>query len=392
MILYGTNLIKKIRTEFDNATNRIWIAVPFIGEWTAVKKIMGTKWISNNNLNLKILTDIRNDDFINPETIKQFLHKGEVKTLPGLHAKIYIIDNSVFITSANLTGTAFSKRYEICEYFAITDKHDILNVFNEWWNESKNVASDWQPTKNNNARQSDNDAGNTAGLKKLWNLPESSIVVRNFKDYQDNIVLYNHFLKIYNKDTDRLLPKLTKYHELDAFLNYLFHEDEDKPSHEYLEKQFRKLTDNQRLLEVKKYKAKFKKWLKSRPTFEDYRKNRILSVQNRLDNKKIAQLNDKSLIEVVDTLHTMNSHALNRFRFLNPKNNKLETIKDSFNILLHDSSPIEERMEKCNENLKFFGKSSIRELVSWYYPDKYPIMNRNSNCGLKFFGYDIDTY
>ncbi|MBS4012823.1 MAG: hypothetical protein KGZ97_03545, partial [Bacteroidetes bacterium] len=70
----------------------------------------------------------------------------------------------------------------------------------------------------------------------------------------------------------------------------------------------------------------------------------------------------------------------------------IETIKDSFNILLHDSSPIEERMEKCNENLKFFGKSSIRELVSWYYPDKYPIMNRNSNCGLKFFGYDIDTY
>ncbi|MBS3999305.1 MAG: hypothetical protein KGZ71_02350, partial [Desulfobulbaceae bacterium] len=64
-------MIKKIRTEFDNATNRIWIAVPFIGEWTAVKKIMGTKWISNNNLNLKILTDIRNDDFINPETIKQ---------------------------------------------------------------------------------------------------------------------------------------------------------------------------------------------------------------------------------------------------------------------------------------------------------------------------------
>ena len=54
---------------------------------------------------------------------------------------------------------------------------------------------------------------------------------------------------------DRLLPKLTKYHELDAFLNYLFHEDEDKPSHDYLEKQFRKLTDNQRLLEVKKYKS-----------------------------------------------------------------------------------------------------------------------------------------
>jgi len=219
MILFGDNLISKIRAEFDNVKNRIWIAVPFIGEWTAVKKIMGTNWISNNNLNVKILTDIRNDAFLNPETVKQFLHKGEVKTLPGLHAKIYIIDNSVFITSANLTGTAFFKRYEICEYFPITDKHDILNVFTEWWNKSKYVNSDWQPNKNKNARQSDNDAGNIAGLKKLWNLPESSIKVRNFKDYQDNILLYNHLMKIYNRDSDRLLPKLSEYHELDAFLN-----------------------------------------------------------------------------------------------------------------------------------------------------------------------------
>lgn len=392
MILYGTNLIKKIRTEFDSATNRIWITVPFIGDWTAVKKIMGTKWISNNNLDMKIITDIRNDDFINPETIKQFLHKGEVKTLPGLHAKIYIIDNSVFITSANLTGTAFSRRYEICEYFTINDKHDILRVFNDWWSKSKNVDSDWQPIKNRNARQSDNDAGNTTGLKKLWDLPESSVKIRNFKDYQDNIVLYNHFLKIYFSDKDRLLSKLTKYHELDAFLNYLFHEDENTPSHEYLEKPFRKLTDNQRILEIEKYKTKFKRWLKTEPTFEDYRKDRVLVVQNKLDKKNIAQLNDKSLIEVVDTLHTMNSHALNRFRFLNTRNNELATIKDSFNILLHDNRPIEERMELCNESLNYFGKSSIRELVSWFYPDKYPIMNRNSNCGLKFFGYDIDTY
>jgi acyl-[acyl carrier protein]--UDP-N-acetylglucosamine O-acyltransferase len=111
-----------------------------------------------------------------------------------------------------------------------------------------------------------------------------------------------------------------------------------------------------------------------------------------LNNKNIEQLDDKSLIEVVDTLHTMNSHALNRFRFLNTQNNKLETIKESFRILLHDNRPIEQRMELCNKNLKYFGKSSIRELVSWFYPDKYPIMNRNSNSGLKYFGYDIDTY
>jgi hypothetical protein len=60
------------------------IIVPFIGDWTSVKKIMGTKWISNNNLDMKILTDIRNDGFISPQTIMQFLLKAEVKILPGL--------------------------------------------------------------------------------------------------------------------------------------------------------------------------------------------------------------------------------------------------------------------------------------------------------------------
>lgn len=392
MILYGNDLIEKIRTEFDDATNRIWIAVPFIGKWDAVMKIMGTNWISNNNLNMRILTDIQNDDFINPETIKQFLLKGEVRTLRGLHAKIYIIDNSVFITSANLTETAFSRRYEICEYFTINEKHDILKVFDIWWEKSKIVDSEWQPAKNKNAKRLDNDAGNIDGLKKLWDLRESSIRVRHFKDYRDNLILYNHFLDIYNNDRDRLLPKLSPYHELDAFLNYLFHDDKVRPSYVYLEKKFRKLTDNQRVLEVKKYKSRFKKWLKSNPTFEDYRKERILLVQNRLDKKRLARLDYNSLTEVVNTLHTMKSLPLNVTRFLNPQNNKIETIRDSFNILLHERGPIEERMEQCNANLKFFGKSSIKELVSWYYPDKYPIMNRNSNSGLKFFGYDIRTY
>ena len=391
MILYGTNLINKIRSDFDNATKRIWIVVPFIGEWNSVKKIMGTKWISNNNLEMKIITDIRNEDFINTETIKQFLHKGEVKTLSGVHAKIYIIDNDVFITSANLTGTAFSKRYEICEYYKITDKHDILKVFNDWWLKSKKVNSDWQPSKNK-TKKSDNDAGNINGLKKLWDLPEGSIKVQNFKDYQDNLLSYNHLLKIYNSDKERLLPKLTNYHELDAFLNYLFHENEHKPSSIYINEQYRKLSITRQNSEVKKYKAKFKKWLRNNPNYVSYRKGIIDLIQLELNKKNILKLDRNVLEKITASLHTMKSLPLNKFRFLNVQNNDLNTIQNSFNILLHDNKLIEERMEICNENLNYFGKSSIRELVSWYYPDQYPIINRNTNSGLKFLGYDIKTY
>jgi hypothetical protein len=277
MILYGTNLVQTIREEFDKAEKRIYIAVPFIGDWNAVKKIMGTNWISNNGLEMKVLTDIGNDGFINGETIKQFLHRGQVRTLAGLHAKIYIADNSVFITSANLTATAFSKRYEICEFFKISDSHEITDVFEQWWKKGKKVESSWQPDPRRG--QSENEAGNISGLKKLWDLPQSAINVLNFKDYQNNIILYNHFLQIYLEDKERLIPDLNVYHELDAFLNYLFHEDINKPSYEYLIKKSRNLSDYERLSELRKYKRKFKVFLEKNTEFESYRKDRILLVQ-----------------------------------------------------------------------------------------------------------------
>lgn len=393
MILYGSELVKKIRTDFDNAKNRIWIMVPFIGNWTAVKRIMGTKWINNSKLDMKIITDTRNDGFIDAGTIKQFLYKAEVKTLPGLHAKVYIIDNYIYITSANLTGTAFSKRYEICEYYKINnDNHDIITVFKDWWQKSRAVPLNWQPSKNE-TKPADGDFGNAAQLTKLWNLPEGQVTVKNFKDYQDNILFYNNLLKIYNSDRKRLLPILTEYHELDAFLNFLFHEHKNIPSFKYLkEKGYRKLNDAQRNMEVKKYKSDFKGWLKDHSTYQDYREKGILTVQKKLSQKNIDKLDRDSLREIVGTLHSMKSLALNKARFLNPKNNDLKVIINSFTILLHDTKAIEERMEICNDNLRFFGKSSIKELVSWYYPNDFPTMNRNTSSGLKFLGYDIKTY
>jgi hypothetical protein len=390
MILYGDNLIQKIRNEFDKATKRIWTVVPFIGNWNAVKKIMGTKWITNDQIDIRLITDIKNEGFINSETIKQFLHKGEARTLDGLHAKIYIIDDVVFITSANLTETAFTKRYEICKFLSISSNDDIISVFNNWWKKSKKIDKTWQPRKKDKKR--DAEEGSTSGLKKLWNLPKETIKIKNFKDYQDNILLYNDFKSIYESSGKRLLPSLTIYHEVDAFLNFLFHEHKDRPSHKYMKQSFRELRDSERISEVKKYKNEFQVWLQNNQDNETYRKNRITLVQNKLDKNKISGLSRNDLEDIVFALHTMNSHALNRHRFLNPQNNDLEDIKEAFQILLHGNQVIEERMEICDTKLNWFSKSSISELVSWFYPNDYPIMNGNSNCGLKFFGYDINTY
>jgi len=390
MILYGTDLIQTLRREFDKAEKRIYIAVPFIGDWEAVKKIMGTKWTGSSTVEMKILTDTSNDGFIDPVTIRQFLYRGEVRSLRGLHAKIYIIDNSVFLTSANLTGTAFSKRYEICEFFTIQEDHEIIDIFGQWWAASKRVDPSWQPKQA--TKGTDSEEGNISDLKKLWDLPESAVKVRNFKDYEDNIIQYNHLLGLYLNDNERLLPNVSSYQELDAFFDYLFHSDPLTPSKVHLSEQERNLTDAQRFSELQRYKRKFKGFLKANPILHNYRTESMDLIREKLGPQEIVNLSRRSLEEVIDSLHTMKSHPLNRYRFLNPDNNKLKTIKEGFKILLHDKRPLPERMELCNSSLNYFGRSSIKELIGWYYPHEYPIMNRNANSGMKFFGYDIDTY
>ena len=47
------------------------------------------------------------------------------------------------------------------------------------------------------------------------------------------------------------------------------------------------------------------------------------------------------------------------------------------------------KIKYVNDSLRNFGLSSIYELIGWYYPDKYPLMNNNSDCGMRFFGYTI---
>jgi len=389
MILYGNELVKKIREEFDNAKSRIWIAVPFIGEWNVVKKIMGTKWITNNHLDFKIITDIRNEDFINSETIKQFLHKSSVKTLAGLHAKIYIIDNTVFITSANLTGTAFSRRYEICEYFTISSSHKIITVFNDWWNKSRKVDSTWKPSKKDKTKKSENEAGNISGLKKLWDLPQNPIKIKHFKDYQDSIVLYNHFKGLYESLNKRVFPSLPIFQEIDSFFNYLFHEHPNVPSLEYYKNPFRKISDKQRTHNLIKYHKEFEKWSKGKS--ENYRIENIKLIKSKLASTNIDNLKHSDLFDITRCFHCMNSMPINRTKFLNTKNNSITNIKLNWKDLLHNNyEDITTRMEKSK--MVGFGKSAVQELISLYFPKDYPVINSNSNSGLKFFGYDIKTY
>lgn len=253
------------------------------------------------------------------------------------------------------------------------------------------VDSNWLPKKRESKTKIEKDEYDTKGLLNLWNLPEPPPKVRTFKKYIDYVKAYNHFKEIYLKNVKRVWPNVPIYHEIDSFLNYLYHEHSSKPSKIYEKRKYRALTNKQRIDELKKYHQLFRKWLKtSNWESAEGRLDRIKTIRELLSPENIQKLTRSDIEKVVSYIHSMNSVPLNKVVFLRVKNNPTKKIIESWNYLLHRKDlPIEERMEKCNNDLVSFGKSAIQELISCYYPEEYPVINTNSNCGMKFFGYDI---
>jgi len=186
---------------------------------------------------------------------------------------------------------------------------------------------------------------------------------------------------------------LSLFQQVDAFFNYLFHEHQEKPSNQYSKIPARKLNKSEQVKQLTKYFKHFKKWLGYNPSFENYRANCIKTIHRKFSVSNIDKIKHADAEEVINCLHCMNSLPLNKTRFLNPKNNSLNTIKIEWERLLRSQTiGLEERMVTCDRNLRFFGKSSIRELIGWFYPEEYPIVNTNSNSGMKFFGYNLKPY
>lgn len=138
-VLYGQDLVNELRKLTDSVTDRFWIAVPYIGNPSVVKRILGKEWFDNPSVNVKLLTDIFDLTCLDTDTIKIFYDRGQVKTLLGLHAKIYIVDDACLVTSANLTKTAFSKRHEIGMLYSSVEAKQTIRIFDEWWNKSEDI-------------------------------------------------------------------------------------------------------------------------------------------------------------------------------------------------------------------------------------------------------------
>src|SRR5258708_3656897 len=367
-----------LRTLAGSVERRLWVASPYIGYWRAVKKILGSAW---QKVDVRLLTD-KDSGILAQDTIEQSAAHRPVRSLGCLHAKLYIVDDSVFLTSANLTEAAFTRRYEVGLVLKGQQATGLVEVYEGLWDRADNV--DVKQLSFAKPRKGNIDEPHQGGkLPRLSDLPQDpeppSKGAGAFADYP-------HFLEVYRRFADDYIscgkpdrPGQPLYLETDKFLNFLFHHDEDKPSRKYRSKRHRDLSDSDRISEIRKYRARYR-----RSGLEGG--NNVATaklLQRYLASAKVMQLSKSEVQTVAKSLNCF-GNRLALSRFLKGKGNDLATVRRSWFDLIHSSGEVKFRMNNCNSALFGFGKSAIQETLGYYDPDTFPLRNANTKAGLRF--------
>jgi hypothetical protein len=387
-------LSRKLRSLADKVKQRLWVAVPYVGGWNAVKSVLGLRWRDSDDVGFRLITDTTNHGWLDRRTIEVMNSHGKIKHLLGLHAKVYIIDGHALVTSANLTDTAFARRREVGVFLSPNESKEVIRTFEEWWdNEASLPPHGWLKKLAKASHKPSHEEPGKEELKKRYSLPsppsDFEVVSPAFRDYKAFLTAYRDFADTYVGTGSRLFPKVPLYIETDMFLNYLFHDD-GKPSKKYEKaKSPRDMTKQQQRAEVRKQANRFRKWteIEENRAKEQIskRKERSSEVTRLLAENRIGKIGWTEIGKITKILHCMKRY---RSRFLDAENNSLSAIRNEWRFLLHGAGdPIEARMTRCSQQLFGFGQSAVQELPGWYDPKKYPIRNGNSNAGLRFLGY-----
>lgn len=393
-LLHGQQLVKELRKLADSVSERLWVAVPYIGSPTTVRKILGKEWFDSPSVSVKLLTDTSDLSCIDTETIQHFHDRGQVKTLTGLHAKIYIVDDTCLISSANLTNTAFSKRHEIGILCNSSQAKQVIDTFDSWWKKSENVKPD-KLNKIFSTKRNSIEERTGVSLPTLFNLPSDpgsfiKNLAKRFLNYDRLVADYEDFAKKYSS-VQRIWKNKPLNFEIDGLFNYLYHEAPRTPSNIYSKKKPRKLSQPEQMSEIRKWADNYKKWNDEERDGDEieWRMNSSRILKKLLSPNKVTRLTKTELEKAFRCLNSLNSYPINRTKILN--NNSLSEIRQALNELVNGNGHLASRMDLCN-NIKHLGTSSMNEILGFTSPNKYPLINKNSNCGLRFFGYQIKAY
>ena len=376
-ILSGQNLVNALREHCDQATKRIWIASPYIGTFKDVQKIIGGNWM-RSHIDFRILTDVESG-FIRHDTYTGFIASPntEIRSLFNLHAKIYLIDDWCLLTSANLTGMAFSARHEVGQ--VVSGPEQVVKLFDQWWKKAQAVSSlPPSPSKTITDRE------DLPKPKRLYKLPKytsgaSDQFLKKCDQFKEFAALYE---SITGRNQQMVDDGFTLYEEVDYFFNFLYHNHPDKPSKEYT-KEVRSLTSREVKQEIRRY-FKIMSYESEEEQWRLDRRNRIRKI---LPFKAGDSPREEEIKEVLGCLHCLHSRPLNRTKILS--DNDPRSIARAWNRLIKAPSINSQLLEAVIGEIKYFGMSSACELIAWYYPEEYPMINLNSESGMRFFGFNI---
>ena len=375
-------LAKDLRALVDRVEKRLWIVSPYIGSWRAVRRILGEAW---EKVDVRLLTD-KDSGILARDTLERFALHRPVRSLTGVHAKLYVADDSVLLTSANLTETAFTRRYEAGRVLTGVHAQELVALYEWLWKCGENVDLDSIAFTNLQGGNVD-ESSHGGALPKRYELPPapsaSAKGAGEFADYPYFLDIYRSYVAAYLQAGTRDEPKEPLYFETDKFLNFLFHDDPEKPSRVYQDQPARDLTEPRRIEELKKYRARYRKAGLDAPFHLENAKE----IQRLLAAPKVSQLTKAEIQSVAGSLNCFGNLPLAKAKFLN--NNDPATIRKAWFELIHGSGDVKFRMNRCREMLFGFGKSAIQETVGYYYPDQYPLRNQNTNAGLRFLGFKI---
>ena len=378
IILSGQHLVNALREHCDQAKERIWIASPYIGNFKDVQKIIGGNWM-RSHVDFRVLTDVESG-FIRHDTYTQFKESPntEIRSLLSLHAKIYLIDDWCLLTSANLTGMAFSARHEVGQVLSGIER--VVTLFDQWWQKAQAVSSlPPSPSKTLTNRE------DSIKYKALYKLPKyTSGASDQFLKKCDQ---FKEFASLYESVTGRnqqmVREGFSLYEEVDYFFNYLYHYHPDEPSKEYT-KEVRSLTSREVKQEIRRYFELMS--MSYAPGSGQWRLDRSALIREILPFE-IQSPKKKEIREVLDCLHCLYSYSWNKPKILSENNPR--SIARAWNKLINAPFIDAQLIEEVIGEIKYFGMSSACELIAWYYPEKYPMINSNSESGMRFFGFDI---
>ncbi len=349
-------------------------------------------WWDRDKVDIRLLTD-PDEQQVNRDTALRFAEKGKIKKLRGIHAKMYIVDDRVLLTSANLTCAGFARRYEAGVVLSGRSARSAISLFQSWWD----LADDF-PVES--VRLLPRAASRAAVEDARPPLPDpvplpaapadfgGEEFIATFGDYPEFLRCYQELAQAYIS-IPQVWSEMPLYLEIDAFLDYLFRYG-GRPSRAYTEAAARHLTPERRESEIRRYALMFQSWAQGRGEDRKWRLTNSRAIRRLLAPSRINYLSRSEIGDVAGRLNCLRDGRV-RNKFLRHPGNTTRTVKKVWSMLLHGHKkalPTDE-MAECARTLFGFKRSSVQELLGWYLPKKFPIRNLTVNAGLRFFGYDV---